>query len=321
MNKSKKPENKKIITSKLPQINKMYLLGFLSLIFFVFLLLFVTELFNDLGWWDGRFHINYYYDPAKSGNHPSYLDPYYDTPRGDWGLFGLSDKDPLWLKWNTRITRQPNLFWSFTQFTWLTTYIVFATVIVRLLKFQSRWPKALKWIISHDTLLLVTVLDTVVMVVFWSALFKNFQTNFSPDIVLKILRMTVTILVHSVIPIALLIYTSVFAIQDQEVTIMDKRFIVAGNLVFLSYIGFYILMAFTWDDPYAPFTILRSGVGWWSLVGLACVMEFVVIFSFYFNNFIIKRFNKYYRNNQTHYQISKRKELGLLAKKKRKRKK
>lgn len=279
----------------LSKVNRYYILFFIFFVIFVFLLLFMTELFNDLGWWNGRFHINYYHNPAGEGNHPNYLDPYYNVPHKDWALYGLSDKDPLWAKWNTRLVRQPNLFWAFTQFTWLTTFVVFTTIIVRFFKYQDKWPKSFKWIISHNTLYLITVLDTIVMIVFWSALFKDFTNNFSPDETLKIMRMVVTILVHGAIPLLLIIYTSVFAINDSEADVLNRWFFIIGTMLIVSYLIFYILLSFTWDDPYAPFTNLRSGKGWWQMFALLGLLEFVMLISFYINNFVIIKFNKYYK--------------------------
>ena len=289
----------------LPKLNKVYLIIFMIIIIGVFLSLFITNVFTDLGWWNGHFHINYYYRPSKPGNHPAYLDPYYTTPHDKWGFYGLNDSDPLWSKWNIRIIRQPKLFWTFTQFTWLTTFSVFTIVIVRLFKYQEAWPNKIKWMISHDVLYMITMLDTVVMIVFWSALFKNFDKSFPIDPILMNLGKTITILVHGLLPSLLLIYTLVFAIFDKDATILKKKhFITIGTIIIVLYMLYYVLIAFTWDDPYSSFTDLRNGVGWWQLILLSCLMEGVICGSYYLNNFIIQKYNKYYKSNKLRKQIN-----------------
>ncbi len=301
----------------LPKLNRIYLVSFLIIIVVVFLMLFIAELFNDLGWWNGHFHINYYYNPAAKGNHPAYLDPYYDTPRDEWGFYGLSVNDQLWSKWNIRLIRQPNLFWAFTQFTWLTTFSVFLILFVRLFKYQEQWPDKIKWMISHAALYMITVLDTVVMVVFWSALSRNFDNAFSIDPVLMILRKTVTILVHALLPSLLLIYTSIFGILDRDASVLKKRkFITVGTIIIMFYVVYYILMSFTWDDPYAPLTHLRQGEmgGWWKLLALALAMELVMWGSYYWNNFVITKWNKFYKAHMLREEITKR----VIKKKKKK---
>ena len=294
MKKNEKPNNGVESPRWITFSNKVYLGVFFSIICAVFILLLVKELFLDLGWWNGKFHINYYHNPSLKGNHPWYLNPYYDIPSNDWGNYNLNPNDAIWIKWTNRLIRQPHFFWTFTQFTWITTSLVFIIVFVRFFKFRDRFPVSLQWILTHSTLYIITMLDTVVMIVFWGALSKNFSNYFSTEPVIWWIQDIVTIIVHAVVPIFLLIYTIMFAFFDAHARLLNKCYIFVGIGIGLSYIIYYIFIAYTWDDPYSPFTILRNNKGWLQL-GLLAIADIILVFASYFlNNIVIKHFNKFY---------------------------
>lgn len=306
-------------------INKAVLGTFLAIAVGTLLLRIITGALLDAGLVGGKFHVGYWADPQKAfaSEYATWAHTHGDLPIADgWHTF-LKENDPI----HTIILRHPNTVWFLTQFTWLTTIIIIMYVTFRFFRFDDTVPRWLRWIMTQRTLSLVVMYDMVVGIVFWASMFKGFAGNFSDS--LFGVELTITILVHSVIPLFILIYSIIFLIKDKKASALTELFAFKGLIYPAIYMMYYIVLTIVWNDPY-PITNmharlttdLHSGVllpepnfGSWAsqlyLVPLVLLAIYVILgVMTLLHNVILHKFNKKY-DPEHDYAVIKRKEHKL----------
>ncbi|MCK5807000.1 MAG: hypothetical protein KAG91_01225 [Mycoplasmataceae bacterium] len=263
--------------------NKLFITAFLSLILITILLKSVDNIMLDLGYKDGSIHLGFWNDPK-------------------W--VSATDKPTI-----AMVERHPNFLWPMTQFTWITTGILTLLLIFRFFKYdQGTLPRWIKWIMTQRTLSLLTMYDMIVGVVFWASMFNGFQDKFNPD--LQWLELTITILVHAVIPLITLSYSIIYLLRDKKASILKEGFVFKGMMYPLIYIAYYILISVIWTDPY-PITNLHDDItgDLWKLplaiLGIYVLLGFMILF----HNLMIKYNRNYdYRND---YEIKNRRQKRI----------
>ncbi len=180
------------------------------------------------------------------------------TPRAIASGKDIHSQIDTWVELALRAQRRPNVFWSLTQFTWQTTIIVFLIFVFRLFLYNGTNTKSLKWINQQQTLTLLTIYDSFVGIVFWAGLYSNgFAASFSNDRIIYNLQMVTTILVHAVIPLLLLTYATTHVLIGRTSKKVSYKYVFIGSIYPVLYGAFYIIMSYTWTDPY-PITSIKS---------------------------------------------------------------
>ena len=266
---------------KLAKRNKL-IIGIFLLISMVTVFLKVTDtILLDLGFHDGKLHLGYAHDT-------DFINKAYS---------GLGD-----ISMKKQIERHPNFFWTFTQFTWITTFMIIIIMSLRYFKYdQKNMPTWLRWIMTQSTISLIAMYDLIVGAVFWSAMFKGFSDAFNAD--LWWLELFVTILVHSIIPIMTITYSIIYLIKDPRASILKEKFVLKGMIYPSIYIAYYILIAVIWQDPY-PITNLHqdfAGDIWklpFAFLGIYSMLGVMLII----HNWLLLKYNKPY-NPKKDYEI------------------
>ncbi len=277
-------------------LNKVLIIGILSVISITILLRVITSVLLDLGFYEGEIHQSFWKEGwivnqiGDSGKSRVALDKMRQLYPGE----SLS----LIKELSLRSGNHPNFFWTLTQFTWQTTILIFFIFLFRILLYSGTQSKGLKWINKHSTLSLLSIYDTVVCVVFWSALYKNgVSSGFSNDNAIYCLELTVTILVHAVVPLLVVCYALLYLLVGRTAKRMNYNVLFIGAIYPIAYLIFYIIMSFIWTDPYPVTNLTRmwkdkdfSSV-WTICVALISIFIFMAL-SFVLHNFLLK-FNKY----------------------------
>ena len=165
------------------------------------------------------------------------------TNQGDW--LNFVDDTP---KIRSLVDRHPNTLWMFTQFTWLTTYLILAFLIFRFYKYSDRVPKWLRWIMKHSTLAMATMYEIIVGGVFWGYMYDSFSKSFTDD--LRVPEIIATVFVHAIVPILIAIYSIIFLVRDEQSRKITFISPVKGMIFPVIYTVWYILLTIIWTDPY-----------------------------------------------------------------------
>ena len=262
--------------SRRRKFNKFIIGIFLFFLITTFALKIIDALLLDMGYFHGKFNFNYWHDQVflDKVNHSN------------------SERDIKAVE--TMLYHHPHFFWVLTQFTWITTIVIIVLMGFRFFKYdQGKLPKWLNWIMSQRTLSLVTMYDVIVGGVFWMGMFKNFESHFNPD--LYGLEIYVTIMVHSVFPVFMVIYSFIYLTHDKRASVLRERTVFIGMLFPTLYIIYYIVISVIWYDPYGM-TNLHGNFGAYigltplALLGMYIMMGFMIIT----HNLILFRFNKKY---------------------------
>lgn len=207
------------------------------------------------------------------------------------------------------VARHPNTFWMLTQFTWLTTIIVVIFLTLRLFEFESRVPSWLRWVMSQRTLSLVSMYDTIVCVGYWSAMFSTFTDTFTPG--LEILEYFITIIVHGVIPVAILTYSFIYLIKDKKASILKETFVLRGIMYPFIYALYYILIATIWNDPYTISNLKYNfDENIWKLPLALLVLWIMLGLFLLLHNFVLIHFNKKY-DPRNDYEVIRRRDAKI----------
>ena len=272
-----------IMNNKKRSRNKIFITSFLSLILITIILKSVDNIMLDLGYKDGQIHLGFW-------NNPTWV--------------SATDKPTM-----AMVARHPNFLWPMTQFTWITTAILTLLLIFRFFKYdQETLPRWIKWIMTQRTLSLLTMNDMIVGVVFWASMFNGFQDKFNPD--LKSLELTITVLVHAIIPLITLSYSLIYLLRDKKASILKEGFVFKGMMYPFIYVAYYILISVIWIDPY-PITNLHENLtgDLWKLplaiLGIYVLLGFMILI----HNLLIK-YNRNY-NYKNDYEINNRRKKRI----------
>lgn len=297
-------------------LNKIVLGTFLVIAIGALLMRIIVGAILDAGYIDGKFHIGFWTNPqdAFGEEYKAWLGHH---ANGTFSQF-LDDNDSI----KAIIVRHPNTIWFATQFTWLTTIIIIMFVTFRFFRFDDTIPRWLRWIMSQRTLSLVAMYDTVVGVVFWASMFQGFEEQFSGSLFAE--ELTITILVHAVIPVFILTYSIIFLIKDKRASQLNEMFAIKGLIWPAIYLAYYIVITIVWFDPY-PVTSMHDNLihngslnpDWaaWAkqlylapvaLLGIYIILGVMTLL----HNVILHKFNKKY-DPEHDYAIIKRKEHKL----------
>ncbi|NQZ29179.1 MAG: hypothetical protein HRT98_02230 [Mycoplasmatales bacterium] len=269
--------------------NKILLGSFLFVIFVTIAMKTAVTILWDTGYYKGKFHLWYWH--TKEVN---------DVLRAShWGELPFpSNISEQTREFAHRALAHPYFFWSLTQFTWQTTLLLTFILCMRLFMYDDRVPKWLRWTHSQRTLSIVAMYDTIVCIVFWSAIAKDFgKTNDSSDGLMNVLIQTSTILVHAVIPACMLIYSIIYLILSNEASRLNKKFLLIGIIYPTLYIIFYLLVSVIWQDPYPVSDLATTGdfkqtwIAFMGLIGILVGMAGMI----YVHNWVLFKFNKRYR--------------------------
>lgn len=272
-------DNKNFLTQEL-QIsrrrmrNKTFVGIFLLIAISTLILKIVTEILLDLGYHNGEFHFSYW-------QNKEIIAKAYDVNNPD-------------ASWQSMIEKHPNIFWHFTQFTWITTIIIIFLMMFRLFKYdQKTLPRWIKWIMTQSTISLLAMYDFIVGVVFWSSMYEGFSNSFNPDLWWQ--EIIITISVHSIIPIIITTYSIIYLIRDKKASILKELFVFKGMIYPIFYILYYLLISATWKDPY-PLTDLHNNFlgEIWKLPFVILTLYSMLGFLILFHNILLLKFNKKY---------------------------
>lgn len=258
--------------AKVRKRNKTFIGIFLFIAIITILLKVIDTILLDLGWNNGSIHLGF----AQDTNfiHKAYVEN--NTSM------------------QTQIERHPNIFWTFTQFTWITTFILTSLMIFRFFKYdQKTLPTWLRWIMTQNTISLLAMYDLIVGMVFWSSMFKGFAKAFNSD--LWWLEFLTTILVHSVIPLMTITYSIIYLVKDRKASILKEKFVLKGMIYPMIYIAYYILVAVTWKDPYPITSLHKNFINeiWklpFALIGIYALLGLMI----FIHNWLLLKFNKQY---------------------------
>ncbi len=269
--------------------NKILLGSFLFIIFVTIALKTTVTILWDTGYYKGEFHLWYWH--TDEVNNALKASRWGELPFPE----GLSDKTS---EFAHRALAHPYFFWSLTQFTWQTTLLLTFILCLRLFMYDDRVPKWLRWTQSQRTLSIVTMYDTIVCVVFWSALAKDFgKTNDSTDHAMNALIEATTILVHAVIPACMVIYSVIYLILSTEASRLNRKFLFIGIIYPTLYVIFYLLVSVIWQDPYPVSDLATTHnfkqvwIAFLGLFGIFLGMAGMI----YLHNSVLFKFNKRYR--------------------------
>jgi len=267
--------------------NKWILGSFLAFIFITIFLKVIDGLLLDFGFYEGKFHIGFFKDP-------------------NWVKLPSGEIDPVKEK---MLIRHPNVAWLFTQFTWITTFVVFIIIFFRFFKYDNDTPKWLKWTMSQRTLSQVTMYDAIVCVVFWSAMFKNFNSSFNPS--LRAFEQTITIFVHAIIPIFTITYSVIYLLKDHKASFLKEGFILRGMIYPTIYSIYYVGISVGWEDPYEISNLNSNFTGeiWKFPIALLGIYVLLVIMLL-IHNYMLLKFNVHY-DPKNDYEIKRRKEIKV----------
>ena len=194
---------------------------------------------------------------------------------------------------NSMVMHHPNFLWLFTQFTWITTFIILMFLIFRMFKYEDSLPRWLKWIMTQRTLSLVVMYDMIVGVVFWGGMFKTFQDNFVPG--LDTLEFIMTVTVHAVIPILILTYSLIYLTRDKNASVLKEFFVLKGMIYPAIYMVYYILVSQVWQDPYGVTNLHTDFWGdIWKLPALGILIWILLGVMLLAHNLVLFKFNKLY---------------------------
>ena len=205
------------------------------------------------------------------------------------------------------MNHHPSSIWMLTQFTWITTIIILLFLIFRFFNYEDKLPKWLNWIMTQRTLSLVSIYSLIVGIVFWSAMFKNFNASFNGE--LRTLELIITIIVHAFIPLLMVNYSFIYLIRNKKASILTESIIFKSMLYPILYMFWYILLTLVWFDPYEVTTMhdslikvqgggTLSGHSWWSeiwklVVGLL-ILWIMIGVMILIHNLTLLKFNKTY---------------------------
>ena len=191
------------------------------------------------------------------------------------------------------VSRHPNTFWIFTQFTWITTIIIILFLILRLFKYETIIPSWLKWVMSQRTLSLIAMYATIVAIGYWAGMFYRFADSFNPE--LEILEYVITIIVHAVIPFSILVYSIIFLIKDSKASILKETFVLKGIMYPIYYALYYVLIATTWNDPYSVSNLKYNFNGEiWKIILALFILWIMLGIMLLIHNYVLINFNKKY---------------------------
>ncbi len=279
-------EEKKKLRAQTSKKNKWILGSFLAFIFLTIALRVIDGILLDFGFYDGKFNVDYF-------RKPEWVQLLHQS--------NLQGDDLIKQK---MIIKHPNVAWIFTQFTWITTFVVLIIIFFRFFKYDDDAPRWLKWTMSQRTLSLVTMYDSIVCVVFWSSMFKNFNSSFNPS--LKGFEQTITIFVHAIIPIFMIIYSSIYMLRDKKASFLKEGFILKGMIFPIIYSIYYVVVAVGWEDPYAISNLHNNFTGeiWKFPVGIFGIYILLGLM-LVTHNLLLLKFNPHY-NYENDYEIQRR---------------
>ncbi|MCP4336806.1 MAG: hypothetical protein GY679_03080 [Mycoplasma sp.] len=300
------------------RFNKLIIMGILGIVFLTLASRIITSVFLDVGFFNNKPHIHFWEDYASKILSDSNINQI--TVEGhvvdinflntitpsqvDELTSKLIEKNPIktefyrtWVELSMRSQRHPNSFWSLTQFTWQTTIIIFLIFSFRLFMYNGISPKSLKWINKQETLTLLTAYDMVVGIVFWTALFQQgFYSNFSNDPLVRDFEFITTILVHAIIPLSIFTYSLTYALVGRTTKSIEYKYLGIGSIYPIIYGIFYVIIAFTWVDPYPVTEFTKSKKDIWKIsVAIIGILLFMA-FSIFFHNKILL-WNQYYKES------------------------
>lgn len=277
---------------KIRKRNKIFLGIFLFVSVASLLMKITDEILLDLGFHEGEIHLNFWSD--KEWNDRAY------------GLNGYTPDKGM----QVMVERHPNFFWPLTQFTWITTIIIILLMLFRFFKFdQTTLPRWIKWIMTQRTLSLLAMYDTIVGVVFWASMFKGFQDAFNKD--LFWFEFTITILVHSVIPVMIVTHSIIYLLRDKRASILKEMFIIKGMVYPVIYMVYYVLISVIWTDPYPITKLHQNFTGYIWLLPIAILGIYILLGAMIlFHNIMLLRYNKKY-DPRNDYEINMRRQFKI----------
>ena len=232
-------------------LNKVFLGIFLFVAVSALIMRIASGALLDFGYVGDKYHFGFWDGPehAFKGEYDEWAKT---VANPTWALFLKAHDDVASI-----ISRHPNFLWLLTQFTWLTTLVIIVYLVFRFFKYDDHVPRWLKWIMTQRTLSLVTMYDLVVGSVFWASMYNGFTGKFSDSIFG--LEMTITVLVHAVIPVFMLIYSTIFLIKDKRASLLREMFAVKGLIFPVLYMVYYMILTIIWTDPY-PVTNMHNSL-------------------------------------------------------------
>ena len=257
---------------KIKKINRIFLILFWILLVSTLILKIIDNTLLDLGFLDGSFHLNFWENIKW---YKKAFDP-------------INPNKSMQFMFNCH----PNLFWTFTQFTWLITISIFLFISLKILEFNEKnTPKWLKWLMKQKNISLITLYDMTVAVIFWSYMINDFIEEFNKD--LFDLELIITILVHLLIPILFLIYSIIYLKNNANSSILKEDFLIQGMILSFAYMLYYVLIAMTWHDPY-PITNLNKHFfrDIWFILSILFSTYLSLGFTIICHNWLLKQINK-----------------------------
>lgn len=302
-------------------LNKWVLGFFLFVAITALIMRIVVGALLDVGYAEGKFHAGYFDNPQTSF-HQMFTEWQHGDTSKTWDQFLLDHKAIA-----SQISRHPNFAWFLTQFTWLTTIVIIVFLVFRFFKYEDYVPRWLKWIMTQRTLSLVTMYDMIVGVVFWASMYNGFNEKFNSS--LYEAELTITILVHAVVPVFMLGYSVIFLVKDKKASILREMFAIRGLIFPGIYVVYYIVLTIIWTDPY-PVTDMHNALtvdpisgkslespNWSAWAGelwklpVAVIGIYIILGLFtLFHNLILIKWNKQY-DPEHDYGVTSRKKVKL----------
>ncbi len=282
--------------AKLSKKGKYFLKFFLAIIILTIILRLATSAIMDMGYYKGHIHPWYWKDAEINKNWPLYKAFLGDKTHTIKKLFETCQGEDMNVELFLRAPRHPYFFWTFTQFTWQTTFLLSIIVFFRIYKYDEKIPSWLKWTQKQTTLSIITMYDIIVAIGFWSALATSFKNAFSHDRELFQVEFAITVLVHGVIPLILFLYTSIYLFASTHAKHLAPKTFIIGLFYPTIYMAFYLMISVIWQDPYAVTNFY--GKGWYEIWKIPSGYVTVVIgmlIMIYSHNYLLKTFNIYYR--------------------------
>lgn len=273
-----------VITLKVKKerINKTFLVIFLTIVVGTLLMKFGVGIMKDLGMFYGKITLDWL---EKVPEDPKLIDEYYS-----W------------------VSKHPNFVWMFTQFTWLTTFLLSLFLFIRLYRYKKDIPIWFKWITTQRTLSLITVYESLVGVLFWPTVFIKGST-IDWSVPLATVEFLNTFLVHAIIPIILIIYSIIYTVNDKDASLLRKSFVFKGMQYPLMYAVYYVIVSYAWHDPY-PLTNFKENPSQSFLsIPLALMTIYFLIGVFMvIHNLLLLKYNTFY-DGDNDYDLSYWKEM------------
>lgn len=317
--------------------NTVFVGIFLFIVIATILARLAISITNDIGLYKGHVHVGFWANPQEA--FKSEFKSWNATHKnGTWT--GFLDASPAI---RSMIKEHPSYLWTLTQFTWLTTYLLLVVLIFRLFKFENRLPRAFKWLVSENTLSGITFFEITVGIGYWGFIFTSLYSNSSISFY-SLSDVITTTMVHLVIPVLVLIYSTIFTLTDKKASVLSERFALKALVWPVIYMAYYLVASIIWNDPYPVTHLHKTLVGgtltgssthspnwaawakelWRPAVALVLIYSLLGILAVA-HNILLVRFNKSYSpkkdydfNVRYDYRIKKLKKLLIRRAAKRK---